>query len=147
MSASYCMHLLGVNEVEDEKHRSESLVARCNSVALDHTDMKRSFFFFFQKLTVPLSVTRFPHFMLPQLHCRRHKSLHQVPILSQMHAGNILVFSFYKSGFRHVRKTVDKTTISFVLSCVRPPVLMKRHDYQYTEVTMYAGKGIKTSRP
>lgn len=105
-SVSYCKHLHGVNEVEDEPHRSGSLVARCNAVALDDRDTKRSFFF--QKLTVPLPVTRFPHFMLLQLHCCRHKSLHQVPILSQMHAGNILVFSFCKSGFRYVRKTVDK---------------------------------------
>lgn len=44
-SVGYCMHLHGVNVVKDEKPRAESLVARCNYVALDVTYTKRSFFF------------------------------------------------------------------------------------------------------
>ena len=36
-SVGYCMHLHGVNEVKDETRRAESLVGRCNSVALDAT--------------------------------------------------------------------------------------------------------------
>jgi len=43
-SVGYCMHLHGFNEVKDETHRAESLVARCNSVALDATYTKSSLF-------------------------------------------------------------------------------------------------------
>jgi hypothetical protein len=40
-----CMQLHRVNEVKDETRGAESLVARCNSVAVDDTYTKRSSFF------------------------------------------------------------------------------------------------------